>query len=409
MIRSHAQSTTRGRGGSIIAALVFNASLLMLPFAGASLYQSLSAPDLIDYTPTPSSIRATQDALRTEVARFAPTGAAARKETWNNLIARELAEDDIAAARGFALSAYTLLGGADAATVRRAVKPGSGDTGLLDAAVSMVDPYMRQRYRAVIAPIDARGFDVLGDARETAALAQRWLGGESIDLFLFTLAGVTLPGADAPQSDVRLGASVVKIAKNGARLTPEFASLLERRLAAAAPAGRLRAELAATFQNRDAIVDDGAAAALAFSRAIDRDAYAALATDLAHIGAAARAASPAGAAQLLAHVRDPRDLRRLELLAVATGERSVAVAKRTPTGLVLRSARGAVRWSDRLVGDIASVALATLGLVIATHLAMMAALRGAWEGRTGPPPAPATPISKADAQRRARAERLESV
>ncbi len=404
---SHRRRGPGGRGaagGSVIAALVFNASLIMLPFAGASLLKSATAGDLIDFSPTAPSIKRTRDALANEARRFAPTGGTARRETWNNLIAREMAENDVAAARGFALSATAMLGPGDAAKVQRQVKPGMGDAGFLAAALPLIEPvYARQRFRAVMGMSERGGFDVLGDAREIAGTAQRWLAGEPVDLFLFTLGGATLTtaGIDPTQDNVRLGASVIKIAKNNAKLSPQFTAMIEQELAAAVPIDRLRAELSAAFQNRDAIVDEGAAATLAFTRAIDRDAYATLTTDLAHIGAAARAASPAGAAQLLAHVGDQRDLRRLELLAAATGERAVAVAKRSPTGLVLNSARGAIRWSDQLVRDLLSVALAALGMIIATHIAMMNALRREWEGGDEPRSGTA-PISKADAQRRAR-------
>ena len=408
MTRSAAPSHRRrgSAASSIIAALVFNGALLMLPFAGAALLRSATAPDLIDYTPNEAAMQRTRAALAGEVARFAPSGAQARREEWNNLIAREMGEGDVAAARGFALSAPALLGPGDSARVRRQVKPGSGDAGVLEAILPMIEPsFARQRFRAVIGRGEERGgFDVLGDARETADTAQRWLAGEEVDLFLFSLGGATLTsaGVDPLRDDVRLGASVIKIAKNSAHLTPGFAALIEREVAAAVPVERLRSELAGAFQNRDAVVDDGAAATLAFSRAIDRTAYAALTIDLAHIGAAARTASPAGAAMLLANATTKRDLRRIELLAAAGGERAVAVAKRTPTGLVLKSARGAIRWSDELVGNLLSVIFAVLGVVIATHAAMMNALRREWEGDGAPRAVPATRLSKAEAQRIAR-------
>ncbi|MDX2233642.1 MAG: hypothetical protein NW200_04010 [Hyphomonadaceae bacterium] len=412
----HGSGHGKRPGGSVIAALVFNACLLMLPFAGAALLKSATAGDLIDYAPTPATIKRTQDALAAEARRFAAAGGAdERRQQWNNLVAREMGEGDIAAARGFALNAFVLLGGGDAARMRRQVKPGSGDAGILEAALPFIEPnFARQRFRAVIVRRDDNAaFDVLGDPREIAATSQRWLAGEPVDLFLFTLGGATLPAEGAAPDDVRLGASVIKVAKNGAHLTPAFAAMIETRVASAVPVDRLRAELSSAFQNTDAIVDEGAAAALAFRRAIDPAAYAVLARDLAHIGAAARAASPAGAAILLGQARDARDLRRLELLAVATGERAVAVAKRSPAGLVLDSARGAIRWTEELIGNLVSVGLAVTGLLIATHIAMLNALRGAWEGGGGVPARGAAPLSKAEAQRRARAaaenEKLERV
>ena len=264
---SHRRRGGGAAAGSVIAALVFNASLIMLPFAGASLLRSATAGDLIDFTPTAQTIKRTRAALANEAGRFAPSGGAARREEWNNLIAREMGENDVAAARGFALSATALLGPGDAAKVQRMVKPGMGDAGVLEAALPLIEPtFARQRFRAVMNMSERGGFDVLGDARETANAAQRWLAGEPVDLFLFSLGGATLTtaGIDYAQDNVRLGASVIKVAKNNAKLSPQFVAMIEQELAAALPTERLRAELSATFQNRDAIVDEGAAATLAF-------------------------------------------------------------------------------------------------------------------------------------------------
>jgi hypothetical protein len=299
-----------------------------------------------------------------------------------------------------------MLGGSDAARVRRDMRADTSDEALLTAALPLVDPYLRPRFRTLIAG-GSRSFDNLGDAAATATLSERWLAGEDVDVFLFKLGGLTLPatdvsGAEATRTEnVRLGASTIKIAKTGGHLSAPLAARIEAAVAAAAPDDRLRAELSAAFQNRDAIVDEGEAAASAFRRAADPAALAALQADLAHIGAAARAASPAGAAMLLAHARDGRDLRKVELLAVAGAERAVAIGKRTPEGLVLKAARGQLKQNPQLMTDIVSVVLLLATMLIAANMAVMAALRREWEG--DPAPAPITPpLSKAEAQRRAR-------
>lgn len=389
-----------------LTALTFNLSIVALPFMAAALYQTVSSTNLIDYTPTAAAKRSTQNALRAEVTRFARPGED-RKLTWNNLIARELGEGDIAAARGFALSAPALLRGSDAAMIQRQTKSGGGDRDYLIAAVPLIEPsYARQRFRAVIGSGENASFDVLGDAAGTAETANRWRSGETIDYVLFALGGATLGAPDAPADDLRLGASVVKIAKNGAHLSAAFSATLDQEVTAAIPPDRLRAELDSIFQNRENIVDEGAAAALAFTRARVPEAWSRLSDDLRLIGATARATSPSGAAQLLAHARTSRDLERLRLLAEATGERAVAVAKRTPERLILKSARGEVRWTDQLVGDIGWTLLAALGLILSTHAALLGALRREWEG-DDPGEAPRAPpgLSKADAVKRARGSR----
>lgn len=411
MTRSAAKSRRRRGGASRIAlgavtGLVFNAALFALPVMGAALYQTVTSGNLIDYAPTSATRGDTSRALAAEAARFSRPGED-RRMTWNNLIARELGEGDIAAARGFALSAPAILRGSDAAKIQRQVPPNGDDRDYLEAAIPLIEPsYARQRFRAVIGSGENAAFDVLGDAQETAMTAQRWRGGESVDYVLFALGGATLGAPDAAPDDMRLGASVLKIAKNGARLSPEFASLLDAEVAAAIPPDRLRTELDSVFQNPDAVVDEGAAAALAFTRARDPAAWAKLSADLRQIGAAARATSPPGAAQLLAHARTSRDLEKLRLLADAGGERAVAVAKRTPERLILKSARGSIRWTDRLIADIGWTLLAALGLLLSTHAAVLGALRREWDGGDADPnesPAPAR-MSKADAVKRARDE-----
>jgi hypothetical protein len=409
MTRAAARPRRRRGNASRIAlgaltGLVFNISLIALPFMGAALWQTVSSGNLIDYAPSPATRGATQRALKAEAARFVRAGED-RRMTWNNLIARELGEGDIAAARGFALSAPAILRGSDSAQIQRLVPANGSDRDYLNAAIPLIEPsYARQRFRSVIGSGENTAFDMLGDAQETAAIAQRWRNGESVDYVLFALGGATLGAPDAAPDDVRLGASVLKIAKNGARLSPEYAARLDAEVAAAVPPDRLRSELDAIFQNRENIVDEGAAAALAFVRARQPEAWSRLADDLRQIGAMARATSPPGAAQLLAHARTSRDLERLRLLADATGERAVAVAKRSPDRLILKSARGAIRWTDDLIADIGWTLLATLGLLLTTHAAVFGALRQAWDrgetedhGLSAP-----TQMSKAEAVKRAR-------
>ena len=363
-----------------LTGLVFNAALIVLPVTGAALLQTVSAGNLIDYTPTEATRRDTNKALRVEASRFVRPGED-RKLTWNNLIARELGEGDIAAARGFALSAPSILRGSDAAKIQRAVPRGGSDRDYLAAALPLVEPsYARQRFRSIIGSGETTSFDMLGDSREVAATAQRWRAGERVDYVLFVLAGATLGATDAEPDDIRLGASVVKVARNGAHMSAEFSTAFDSEVMSAVPPDRLRAELDSVFQNPDAVVDEGAAAALAFTRARVPEAWSRLADDLALIGATARVTSPTGAARLISHARSGEDLKRIRLLADAGGERAVAIGKRTPERLVLKAAHGSVRWTDRLVSDIGWTFLSVIGVLITLFAAFSGALRNEWEG-----------------------------
>jgi hypothetical protein len=387
--------------GSALTGLVFNAALFALPFAATALVETTRRPDIIDYTPTPATRRSTLNAIETEASRFVQRGDD-RHVVWEQLIARELSANDQVAARGFALLGTSILSPAEAARLHRRSTAGDRDTAMLEAALPLMDPSIRRSIH--LAPTSgATSFNVLGDLEGFSEEARRWVDGELVDGVALRLTGAAQLEQRAPNAEaIRLGASVLKIAKNSGRLGSDFLAWLETRLEAALPAERLRAELAYAFANGDRLNGEGTAVAAAFAAASRKDGLRAVANDLAVIGAMARGSTPAAAAQLLSQAKDSRDLQRLLLLAEAGGERAVAIAKRTPDRLVLGCARGAINWSGRLPYDLASLLLSLLAALLATISAVTAKKRATGPNSTNDKNI-TTGGSKADAVRAHRA------
>jgi hypothetical protein len=380
--------------------LVFNASLFAAPFAAASLALALDSNTLIDYSPTEANKRATYRELAREAERFVD-GAENRTQAWSGIVLRELDEGDAAAARGFALLAPSMVAGRDNIKLSRALRPGADDNDVLLAVGPLLEPVAQDRFRFVGRTGVDGSFDLLGDSRELASQARRWINGEPIDTFLFALNGATLAfgSPDPAADDVRLGASVIKIARTSARLPSAFGAAMQDKLDLAAPPFALRGEIESIFRDGgESIADDGAAATLAFSRIVDREAYRGLAADLAEIGAMARATSPAGAVHLLRDADTPEDLAKLRLIAEAGRERAVAIVKRSPERLMLKAARGSFRWSDRIVRDLASMLFVLMGVLLPAFAVVRGALRDEWLGSG----ARGKTLSKADAVRAAR-------
>lgn len=388
-----------------LAALLFNAALLASPFAAASLYETLITTKLIDYTAKPSTVRATRAALEKEARHFS-SGWDNPKDALNGLVAKELNEDDAAAARGFMLAAPAILRDREANKVQSHIPANATDQQRVAAALQMLDGQLRRDIERINGPGQGAGgdFAALGDPRELANDARTWLEGGPVDVTVLRLTGLAM-AADEGDS-AQLGASVLRVAKNSARLSNAYLIGLETRLEAAAPLDAMRAQLNDAFQNPEAIIDEGAAVALAFSRARDPAGWAALREELNVIALMARRVSPAGAASLMAQADTKRDLERLALLAAAGGDMTVAIAKRNPDRLVLRSAKGAINWTPDLVGGLTAIVVLIVTLLSSITLALSAALRREWEEpapapRRSPKGAGAAP-TKAEAVRRAR-------
>jgi hypothetical protein len=191
----------------------------------------------------------------------------------------------------------------------------------------------------------AAGFTVLGDMRDLALQAARWVRGEPIDEFAFVLSGVGLTLADAAAQQ---GASVVLSARRAQKLDPGLDLYLERRLFVAADPQRLKQQLSGVFQSDFGYGASGAEAVEAAFRAeVTRAEIASLLQDFRLINDIAEETSPVSAIALLSQVRTGADLRRARLVAHAGGDRAVALALHD-RGELLDTARMVIRWSPDL-------------------------------------------------------------
>ncbi|MGE3142975.1 MAG: hypothetical protein AB7L65_06610, partial [Hyphomonadaceae bacterium] len=162
------------------AAALFHVCLAILPLAAAYAAYLVSHERLYTYHPSPAAARAARAGLERLAAGFIEPGED-RRLAWDNLIVGELMSNDIHAARGFLLSARTMLRGADAGQLTRALGGDRRDADLEAAALALLTPSTRARYLATV-PLLSRSEGLtkrrplspplVGDATDLAADAE---------------------------------------------------------------------------------------------------------------------------------------------------------------------------------------------------------------------------------------------
>jgi hypothetical protein len=394
------------------SALVFNAVLLAAPFVGAQAALSAYGGAGRGYDTNADTLEATRKAIDDRFARIARSSELAPREAWAGLIRGELDTGNIQAVRGLLLAAPAMLEGEDAAALkaRVAVSDASGEDGLIDAAVAYLPADVQAEYerqseavafylRPASAPqgaLDAAsrdepgdgvgqladastlpdepratGFSVLGDTRDLALQAARWVRGDPIDEFAFVLSGIGLSVRDP---SAQQGASIVLSARRAQKLDPEFALYLERRLFAAADPQRLKQTLSGAFQSEFGYGTSGISAVESAFRARSGGTdIGTLLQDFRIIDDIARETSPVSAVTLLAQVRNASDLRRARLVAHAGGDRAVALALHD-RGELLDTAKMVVNWSPKLRDQLVLLGVCFGGLLLLSITVMWRSL-----------------------------------
>jgi hypothetical protein len=355
-----------------LSALLLNACLFLAPFAGVNLARTLSNPAVFGFPPTDAARAATRSAVEALAARLTPQGLS-RRRGWEELVARELREGDPHAARGFVLSARTMLGGGAAARINRTLDADPSDAEIAAAAGELLSNETRGVFLHAAgwmaqddAAPDPDAFIAYGAARELEQLAESWIAGRDRDHLALTLAALNAAFAEQISPDVARGAAALKDARRAGRLHRRFAAALEARARAAFPEARLRAALAAAVNDPASLSDGGRSVARAFRASVEAAAFAPLAASLQDIGAMVSATSPRGAGRLLAQARGVEDLPRLRLVAQAGGDRAIAVAKRLPDGRALvRAAHGTTTWTSALIADVVTLISLAVGMTAA--------------------------------------------
>lgn len=370
-----------------LSAFAMNACLFLLPLAGAALLTTFSSPQVFGYQPTAVALAATRADIEAAVTKLLTPGLD-RRRAWEALVARELGGGDPHAARGFVLSARTILGGSHINAIESLLGPDPTDAEIAAASATQLSNETRDAFSQAagwMAQSDARpdpaAFLVFASARDFADQAEAWLAGHDSDHLALVLTGLHVAYGRRLPPRIALGASALKDARRADRLRPELARALEHNAALAAPPNRLRALLSAAMAQSAWLTDGGASAAAAFRSAIDSSGYRTLAERLAEIGDMAAATSSRGAGRLLAQARHRDDLPRLRLVAQAGGDRAVAVAKRAPPDgePMANLAHGTITWSQPLVWQLIAFAFVVLAMLAASATALTLAAIGFYE------------------------------
>jgi hypothetical protein len=367
----------------IVAALIANLCLSLLPFAGEKLARTLARPEVFGFPATESARRATRAEVEHAAVRLLPAGLD-RRRGWEELIARELNEGDPHAARGFVLAAPALLGPIDVARINRSLAGArASDAEIARAAGPILSNETRSVFSEAAgwmaqddAEQDPAAFLVRGDARDFAEQANAWLSRRDPDHLVLVLTGVRAALGERLSPRLALGASTLKDARRAGRLGESLARQLEASAAAAVPPDRLRAALEAAARAADG------SASRAFRASLDEQGFEPFADTLGEIGDMAAATSSRGAARLLAQARYEGDLPRLRLVAQAAGDRAVAVAKRMTDGRPLADmAHGTLRWTQDLIVAVLAFAAVVLAALGALAMVLSNALKAAWTPR----------------------------
>jgi hypothetical protein len=367
-----------------MSAFAFNLCLLLLPLAAATAFVIVHRDQLYAYEYSEAGARVVRqrvEHLNGELIQLDFD----RERQWDDLVAMELMAGDVAAARGFLLSAPGMLASSSTGSLRGA----RNDAELEAAALELLTPGTRARYEATVPLLSRRaasgaaerrdpdGAVELGDQRDFELLARAMLADADADTLQFTLTGFALGLGGEMTPQMMKGAATLLAASRRedypAMLANDVGALVER----AAPLADFRN--AATRGAGDGDAGAFANAAAAFREIVHQDGAAALKQTLAELGEMSDAASLAGAAALLMHANSLTELPRLKLVAQAAGDRAAAAGKRLPRdGRLLAAARGELTMTRDLFAAIAIAAVAAVGLLGALGFVLFQIGRRIW-------------------------------
>jgi hypothetical protein len=374
-----------GGGGvlqGVMTALAFNLCLLLLPLAGATALLIVDRDRLYAYEYSDAGARVVRqrvERLNGELIQLDFD----RERQWDDLVAMELMAGDIAAARGFLLSAPGMLRSAGALRNIR------NDAELELAALELLTPGTRARYEATVPLLSRRaasgaaqrrdpdGAVALGDQRDFELLARAMLADSDADTLQFVLTGLTLGLGGEMTPQMNKGAATLLAASRRedypASIGAEIAALAER----AAPLAAFRAAATESAGTGDAASFANASAA--FRQVVDTNAANALKRTLSEVGEMSDAASLAGTAALLTHASSLAELPRLKLVAQAAGDRAAAAGKRLPRdGRLLAAARGELTMTRDLFTALVVAGVALAGLLAALGFVLFQIGRRIW-------------------------------
>jgi hypothetical protein len=376
----------------VFSSALFLIALAVTPFAVASLTQSLAQAGAFSFTLSQASLEATSRALHGAAAALAGE-APDRRAAWNDMVIRELAEGDEAAARGLMLSAGDIVG-REAQAVQAARDRGDEAAAMLAARTLLDGPTQNQALEAgLFAPIQGAPMIAAGDARDLAVQARAWLDGRGAALSELVLTGVSVA---APELAGQFGLSAaalqsgvisLKAALRSGRVQPNFLAEVQSVLQAADQDGALAARLREGFAAEGALADEPGAARAAFVASLGPSpAWRAITDLLLQVDALNAKVGWTGTVQLLAQAETLQDLQRISLLAEAGGPSAVAVAKRMPDpAAFLALARADFALTGAMQAAIALIVLLFGVIVAAPLVTLVHAVLRIWGAGSGAP------------------------
>jgi len=139
-----------------VSALAFNVCLVVLAMASAVAFLLIARDHLYAYAYSPAGARAIAARIERLNGNLIPLEFD-RQQQWDNLVASELMQRDVAAARGLVLSARSMLSPQDIADLNRRAPPGSDDARTEAAALDLLTPGTRARYESTVPLLSRRG------------------------------------------------------------------------------------------------------------------------------------------------------------------------------------------------------------------------------------------------------------
>lgn len=370
-----------------LSALAFNLCLLLLPLASAAALLIIARDRLYAYEYSEAGARAVAarvERLNGELIQLDFD----RQNQWDDLVAMELMADDVAAARGFLLSARGMLPGRALGQLNRRLSAGASDAEIEFATLEMLTPGTRARYEATVPLLSRRAASgavaprlapppTLGSAEDFELMARALLAEPETDSLQFVLTGFSLGLAGELSPRALRGAAALL----GASRRDDYPLGLEADIDAlftqAAPLAPFRQAALAGASGEDSGAFANASAA--FHATVNPRYVVSAEAVLEAVGAMSEATSHDAAVALLTHAANLRDLPKLRLVAQAAGNRAAAAAKRLQRdGRLLGAARGELTMTRDLAAAIAFAALALAGLVFIVLLKAFAAGRALW-------------------------------
>lgn len=412
-----ADRSTSGHSVGWIPAIIFNALLVLIPLIAVNVLVAGFSNAPHNLPPTAEILAETRKTMNNAFDDLTRNDENARAE-WAALVAEQLQERNLSAARGFLLAAPYMLSVGDQRAIRAAAQAepsGTADQRLLRAALLFLPSDIRVGYETSTRPrgtnlvnlldeetdpetganpanqvsgqeIDqaqplsrlsslqhkAR-FSVLGTPDDLVNRSRDWMRGNyqrAFELRITGLAMATPPSATGlSQEDLFQAASILKLAWSSDRLQPQYAKLLSQRMEATLPDAVLLENLEAAFDDLSSISERPMRIQDAFARSVDPHAAERLGPEFEQIAEIARDTSPLGAISLLEHASTSIDIRRARLIAQAGGDRAVALASQLGPEALTMTGSG-IRWSTSIVLSIMGLTAAGLALLLSALSAL---------------------------------------